>query len=101
MASETDPIVNAWYQHLDKGQQFEVVDVDNKRGLVEIQYFDGGTDEIDLDAWYELDIEPIEPPEDRTGPLDDVERDDIGYTETDMQSDDRKPTRADRPASAR
>lgn len=88
MPTESDPIVNNWYQHVDKGQEFEVVDIDKKRGLVEIQYFDGGLDEIDLDYWYDLDIQPIETPEDWTGPVDDIERDDIGYTETDMKADD-------------
>ena len=62
MTTEADPIVGNWYQHLDKGQKFEVVAFDKDEGWVEIQYFDGDVDEIDLDAWYELDIEPIEAP---------------------------------------
>jgi len=88
MPTDADPIAGNWYQHLDKGQKFEVVAVDEVSALVEIQYFDGDTDELSLDGWYDLDIEPIEAPEDWTGPLDDVERDDLGYTETDMQPDD-------------
>lgn len=99
MPTEIDPIVNNWYQHGDKGQEFEVVDIDKKRGLVEIQYFDGGLDEIDLDTWYDLDIELIEAPEDWTGPVDDIERDDIDYTETDMQPDEwNAPAAESRPA---
>ncbi len=43
---------------------------------------------MDLDDWYQLDIESIETPEDWTGPVDDIERDDLGYTETDMEKDD-------------
>lgn len=88
MPTEADPVVGNWYQHLDKGQKFEVVAVDEVNALVEIQYFDGDTDEIDLNGWYGLDVEPIEAPEDWTGPVDDVERDDLGYTETDMQPGD-------------
>ncbi len=88
MPTEADPIVGNWYQHLDKGREFEVVAVDEEGGVVEIQYFDGDTDEVGLDEWCGLDIEPIAEPEDWTGPLDDVERDDLGYTETDMQPDD-------------
>ena len=33
-------------------------------------------------------LEPIETPEDWTGPMDDIERDDLGYTETDMSAED-------------
>jgi hypothetical protein len=88
MHTDADPVVGNWYQHLDKGQKFEVVAVDEENALVEIQYFDGDMDELGLDVWHGLDIEPIEVPEDWTGPLDDVERDDLGYTETDMQPDD-------------
>lgn len=88
MASEYDPIVGNWYQHLDKGQEFEVVAVDEEKGFVEIQHFDGDVEEIDLDAWYEMDIEPIETPEDWTGPVDSVEVDDLGYDETGMEKED-------------
>lgn len=88
MPTEADPMLQQWYQHLDKGQKFRVVAVDEASGLIEIQYFDGDLEEIDRDTWYELDIELIEPPEDWTGPMDDIERDDLGYSETDMESED-------------
>ncbi len=88
MPTDADPIEENWYQHLDKGQKFKVVAVDDDAGTVEIQHFDGDLEEIDLDSWYELDVEPIEEPEDWTGPLDDIERDDLGYTESGMQRED-------------
>lgn len=88
MVTEADPIVGNWYQHLDKGQCFEVVAVDQDEGIVEIQTFDGDLEAIGLDDWYDLDLELIEEPEDWTGPLDDIERDDLGYSETDMEPSD-------------
>jgi hypothetical protein len=87
MAAEVDPMVGNWYQHLDKGQRFEVIAVDEEEGMVEIQTFDGTLEQFDLDTWYEMDLEPIEIPEDWVGPLDDVERDDMGYTEVNMEPD--------------
>ncbi|MGJ0483765.1 MAG: DUF6763 family protein, partial [Methylomicrobium sp.] len=54
MKNEADPIVGNWYQHLDKGQAFQVVAVDEDAGAVELQHFDGDVEEIDLDAWYRL-----------------------------------------------
>jgi len=88
MPAEREPVVSQWYRHLNKGQQFYVTAVDEEAGTVEIQHFDGDVEEVDLDEWSELEIEPIEPPEDWTGPVDDVERDDLGYTETEMSGED-------------
>jgi len=88
MPVEVEPVVAQWYRHLDKGQQFQVTAFDEDEGTVEIQYFDGSIEELDLDEWHELKIEPIEPPEDWTGPVDDIERDDLGYSETDMSQED-------------
>jgi len=85
MSTDADPIAGSWYEHLQNGRTFEVVDVDDENGLVEIQYFDGDVDEIELDAWYELDLEPIEPPEDWSGPLDSIEPDDRGYSEAEPE----------------
>lgn len=73
MGNELEPVVGNWYHHRDKGEDFEVVAVDEDQGLVEIQYFDGATDELDLEDWRELEIELREPPEDWTGPVDEVE----------------------------
>jgi hypothetical protein len=56
MIGELDPIEGNWYHHLDKEQDFMVVDVSVKEGTVDIQHFDG-------------DI----------GPLDDLESDDMNY----------------------
>jgi hypothetical protein len=80
------PVVSQWYKHRDKGYQFQVISIDEE--TVELQHFDGDLEELDRDAWYELDIEPIEPPEDWTGPMDDIELDDLGYEETNMTDTD-------------
>lgn len=88
MPTEADPIVHSWYQHLDKGQKFEVIAVDEPASVVEIQYFDGNVDQLDLDEWYDLEVEPIETPEDWMASTDNVEPDDLDYTETDLSPED-------------
>lgn len=88
MATEADPVVGHWYRHLDKGHKFEVVAVDEDRGTVEIQHFDGDIEEIDIDTWYQQEIDLIEPPENWSGPVDSFEEDELDYTETDMDEDD-------------
>ena len=88
MGAEAEPVVGNWYQHLDKGQEFQVVAVDEESEVVEIQHFDGDVDEIELDAWYAMDLEAIEPPEDWTGPIDEIETDDLGYSDPQGESDE-------------
>jgi hypothetical protein len=82
MTTDLDPIVGNWYEHLDKGQKFQVVDIDDGAGVIEIQYFDGDLDKMDKDEWLEAELQAIDQPEDWTGPLDEVEPDDSGYTES-------------------
>lgn len=83
--SDLDPIEGNWYMDLDTGQKFEVLVVDDEAGIIEIQYFDGSVDQIDLDAWQEMNLEAIEEPEDWTGPMDDVEPEDIEYSEMGLE----------------
>lgn len=43
MPTDADPIVDHWYQQLDKGQKFKVVVIDDTAGAAEIQHFDAVT----------------------------------------------------------
>jgi len=79
MIGELDPIEGNWYHHLDKGQDFMVVDVNERESTVDIQYFDGDIEELEMEEWEDMDLEEIEPPEDWTGPLDDLESGNLGY----------------------
>lgn len=88
MTTMLKPRISQWYRHLDKGQQFYVTAIDDEEGTVDIQHFDGDVEEMDFDDWNEMDLETIAPPEDWTGPVDDIERDDLGYSETGMEPED-------------
>jgi hypothetical protein len=88
MTTDIDPVLNNWYRHLDKGQEFCVVAIDETDGIVEIQYFDGSIEAVELDAWYELEIETAEEPENWSGALDIAETDDLGEEVTDTTSED-------------
>jgi hypothetical protein len=90
MPTEADPVVGSWYQHLDKGQEFYVVAINEDEGLIEVQHFDGDLEEIDADVWYQLDLQPIEEPENWTGPIDFGEIDDLGTEVTDTSAEDWK-----------
>jgi len=63
------PVVGKWYAR-PGGDSFEVVALDLDDATVEIQYFDGTIEELDLDDWREEQIVLAEPPEDWTGSVD-------------------------------
>lgn len=88
MATEADPIVTTWYKHLDKGQTFQVVAIDDSEKLIEIQYVDGDIEEIDIDDWCLMELERIESPEDISGALDVSEIDSLGTSITDTSPSD-------------
>ena len=88
MANDFDPVPGQWYRHLDRGQPFQVIDVIENGALVEVQHYDGDIEAMERAEWRGLAIETAEPPEDVTGPLDDVETDDLDYSETAMSEED-------------
>jgi hypothetical protein len=68
MASELEPIVGDWYTY--RGRDFTVIDVDEDEGIVEIQYASGTVQQVDLNAWYDMDLEQSEEPEDWNSDVD-------------------------------
>jgi hypothetical protein len=88
MKKRPTPVVNNWYQHLDKGLRFEVVAIDEERETIEIQYIDGDLDEIASTEWEELQIAPAQEPENFSGPYDVGELDDYGTEITDTSKQD-------------
>lgn len=61
-----EPIVGDWYR--SHGQLFEVVAIDERDDIVEIQHADGDLEEIDIDDWYTRcragSLASADPPED-------------------------------------
>jgi len=67
------PAIGDWYR-LNGGASFEVVALDEDDGTVEIQYFDGTVEEMDVEDWEaqwdDGALESAEAPEDWTGSVD-------------------------------
>jgi hypothetical protein len=76
------PVIGEWFRRTG-GDSFEVVAIDRDDHTIEIQYFDGTVEEIELEEWREAEIESCEAPEDWTGSLD-VEPED---TENEYQAE--------------
>src|SRR5919197_3873603 len=60
MSINFDPVVGNWYEDLDNGHRFEVIEIDEDREIIEIQYPNGDMADIDLSEWYDLDLELVE-----------------------------------------
>jgi hypothetical protein len=78
VSRDFDPVPGQWYEDLDQGEVFKVVSLDPDDMLVRIQWLDGEYEELDLEAWNELDLEQAEEPEgwvDEDEDLDDEDED--------------------------
>src|SRR5215210_3408338 len=81
MPIEEEPIVGATYED-EEGRSFAVISFDEDEGTIEVKFEDETVNEIDLDAWYEMELKRIATPKDE----DDEEEDDI--EEEDEDDDD-------------
>jgi hypothetical protein len=67
------PAIGDWYR-LNGGSLFEVVALDDDDGTIEIQYFDGTVEEMDIEdwdtQWEDGALEEAEAPEDWSGSVD-------------------------------
>jgi hypothetical protein len=81
MATVADPIIGSWYKDVENSLKFKVVAIDED--TIEVQYLNGDIGEYDNDSWYGSTFDYIEDPEDWSAPFDDIETDDLGYSDTD------------------
>ena len=63
------PVIGNWYRR-SNGNLFEVVALDEDDATVELQYFDGTIDEVDLERWPKMLIELVGAPDDWSGSVD-------------------------------
>lgn len=82
MSTEIEPIVGEWYEQPSGGQVFQVVAVNEDAETVEVQLFDGDIAEFSFEDWYELDLVATVEPEDFSGPYDNMDAEDMGYSDT-------------------
>ncbi len=77
MKNHPAPAIGKWYLDNVDGQLFEIVAIDEEDGTIEIQFFDGSIEELEIDLWNEMELTSAAPPEDWSGPFDDLEADDL------------------------
>ena len=92
MSRDFDPVPGKWYEDLDREEVFKVVSLDPDDMLVRIQWLDGEYEDLDLEAWNELDLEQAEEPEgwvdEEDEDLDDEDEEDLDEDWDDEDEDD-------------
>lgn len=86
--SNVSPILQEWYQDLASGRTFRIVALDEENDSIEVQYYNGDIGEFDFASWEDSVFSPIEAPEDWSAPYDDLEVDDLGYSDPDLHGRD-------------
>jgi len=84
---EHPPVIGDWYKNA-LGQSFEIVAIDETDGTIEVQFYDGELAEFDMETWEMLELAPIAPPEDWSAPYDEVEKEDLGYSDAVRRPED-------------
>ena len=86
MTTITDPVIDRWYKDVENNLTFTVVAIEEDNELIEVQYLNGDIGEYDKDTWYNSTFDYIETPEDWSAPYDELETDDLGYTDPDLHN---------------
>ena len=88
MGRDYEPARGQWYQNVEEDETFRVLKVDEDADLVEIEYLDGDTEELDIDAWHEMDLEKIQEPEGWAAAEENASKDEEEDEEEDDEDDD-------------
>jgi hypothetical protein len=92
MTTITDPVIEQWYKDVENNLTFKVVAIEESDDTIEVQYSNGDIGEYDTDSWYNSTFDFIEDPEDWSTPFDDLESDDLGYSNSDTRRTDMDDT---------
>ena len=88
MSRDYEPVPGQWYENLEDDESFRVLKVDEDAELVEIEYLDGEIEELDLETWHEMDLEPTQEPEGWTEDEDEEDDEDWDDEDEDEEDDD-------------
>src|SRR5246500_2663026 len=88
VSRDYEPVPGQWYENLEEEEQFRVLTVDEDSELVEIEYLDGDIEELDVEAWHEMDLERIDEPEGWSDDDEEAEDEDEEWDEEDDEDDD-------------
>jgi hypothetical protein len=76
---EIEAKIGCWYQ-TPSGEIFEVVAMEGD-DAIEVQHVGGEVEELERDSWQQMLLVEVEAPDDWTGAYENMERDDLGYSD--------------------
>jgi len=88
VSRDYEPVASQWYENLEEEEQFRVLSVDEDSELIEIEYLDGDIEELDVEAWHEMDLERIAEPEGWAASQAEEEEDDEDEDDEDWDEDE-------------
>ncbi len=88
MHTHSELTIGNWYKSQDIQKIFEIVAIDAEDDCIEIQYFDGEVEELDIDSWNELNTIEVAAPEDWCGPYEMNKEDLENYTDDVIHPED-------------
>ena len=88
VSRDYEPVPSQWYENVEEEESFRVLSVDEDSELVEIEYLDGDIEELDLEAWHEMDLEKIAQPEGWSESDDEDTDEDEEWDEEDDEDED-------------
>ena len=88
VSRDYEPVPGQWYENLEEEESFRVLSVDEDSELIEIEYLDGDIEELDIEAWHEMDLERTEEPEGWSESDDEDTDEDEEWDEEDDEDDD-------------
>ena len=88
MSRDYEPVPGQWYENLEDDDSFRVLKVNEDAELVEIEYLDGEVEEIDLETWHEMDLEPTQEPEGWTEDEEEEDEDEDDWDEDEDEDED-------------
>lgn len=83
MTTIVDPVIGDWYKDVENDLMFKVVAIEESDDTIEVQYYNGDIGEYDNDSWYNSTFDYVEAPEDWSAPFDEIEAEDLGYSDPD------------------
>ena len=88
MSRDNEPVPGQWYQNVEEEETFRVLTVDEDSELIEIEYLDGDIEELDVEAWHEMDLELTSEPEGWSDEEEDEEEEEEEDEDEDEDEDD-------------
>jgi hypothetical protein len=88
VSRDYEPVPGQWYENVEEEESFRVLSVDEDSERLEIEYLDGDIEEMDLEAWREMDLERIEEPEGWSESDDEEAEDDDDWDEDEDDDED-------------